>query len=265
MVDFVSDVDRVCERHGPYRAKRWAMPGDCVIESACPACRDAASAAKRQASSDAALFDFRLRLSAAGVGARYHEASFDNYRAYRTEERIALSMSRSYSEDFHRRRSPNLLMYGNTGTGKTHLACAVARTLLLNGFTVSYLPVLTMFSQYQDIASYSNKNEDSREAFFARMRAPDLLIIDEFGITSMTSKEQIVFHRVIDERYNRNAPICLVGNTDALDFKSIIGERAARRVMADAVIVAFDWPSTPANHELFIDGEHELLVDGGQS
>lgn len=255
MVDFVSDVDRVCERHGEYRAKRWVMPGGGVLCSPCPACRDEAERTKRQASVDAALFDFRLRLSAAGVGARYHSASFDTYRVSRPGERAVLDAIRHYAESFDARRSLNLVMHGRTGTGKTHLACSVARALLMRGFTVTYLPILTMFSQYHDIASYSSKNDDSREVFFARMRAPDLLIVDEFGITSMTDKEKIVFHRVIDERYNRKAPVCLVGNTDAMDFTALIGERAERRVMGEAEIYSFDWDTLPANRELFNAGE----------
>lgn len=251
MNEFTSEVDRVCDKHGPYKARRWVLPGDSVIESSCPACRDEMEASKRKASRDAALFDFRLKLAAAGVGSRYYCASFDNYRAEREEAVHTLAVLRDYAEKFDPRRSPNLIMWGKTGYGKTHLACAVARTLILNGLTVTYLPVLTMFSQYQDIASYANKNDDSREAFFARLRAPDLLILDEIGITSMTSKEQIVFHRVIDERYNRNAPICLVGNTDAFEFSQLIGERADRRVMADAEVLPFNWSNEPANYELF--------------
>lgn len=254
-MEFVSDVSRACDRHGAYKAKRWVMPGGGVLVSPCPACRDAAEVAKRQAGVDAALFDFRLRLAAAGVGARYHTASFDNYRVSSPGERAVLDAIRRYAENFDARRSLNLVMHGRTGTGKTHLACSVARELLTRGFTVAYLPILTMFSQYQDIAAYSSKNEDSREVFFGRMRAPDLLIVDEFGITSMTEKEKIVFHRVIDERYNRKAPVCLVGNTDALDFTALIGERADRRVMGEAEIYSFDWDKTPANHDLFDAGE----------
>lgn len=254
MSDLISEVDRVCQRHGPYRARRWVFPGDSAIESSCTVCRDKAEAAKRNASQEAALFDFRLKLSAAGVGSRYFGSTFDSYRAEREEAVSALATLRDYAEHFDRRRSPNLVMWGETGYGKTHLACAVARALLLNGFTVTYLPVLTMFSQYQDITSYANKNDDSREGFFARMRAPDLLILDEFGITSMTPKEQIVFHRVIDERYNRNAPICLVGNTDVFKFEEIIGERAERRVLEDAAIIEFKWSKDPANYELFALG-----------
>lgn len=258
MNDVVSEIDKVCERHGPYRARRWVFAGDVAIESSCPVCREEAEAAGRRANRESALFDFRLKLSAAGVGSRYFEATFDNYRAEREEAVLALEQLRAYVENFDARRSPNLVMWGETGYGKTHLACAVARELLLKGHTVTYLPVLTMFTQYQDITSYSSKNDESRESFFARMRSPDLLILDEFGITSMTEKEKIVFHRVIDERYNRSAPICLVGNTDVYSFREIIGERAERRVLDNADIVEFKWSKDPVNGNLFIDGEFKV-------
>lgn len=254
-MDFVFELDRVCDRHGAYRAKRWVLPGGGELVSPCQTCRAEADEAKRKSSTEAALFDFRLRLSAAGVGARYHHASFENYRTSRPEERLALDTIQHYAATFRPRQSLNLILYGRTGTGKTHLACAVARDLLLRGFTVSYLPILTLFSQYQDISSMANRNEDTREAFFARLRAPDLLIVDEFGIASMTEREKIVFHRVIDERYNRNTPICLVGNTDAIDFRTIIGERADRRVMGSAEIIEFKWDDEPLNHDLFSAGE----------
>lgn len=255
MSDLVSEIDKICERHGPYRARRWVFPGDAVIESSCPVCRDEAEQASLRANQESALFDFRLKLSAAGVGSRYFDASFENYKTDHEKSVAALDRLRKYATTFDRRHSKNLIMWGKTGYGKTHLAVAVARVLIMNGFSVTYLPVLTMFSQYQDITSYANKNDESRESFFARMRAPDLLIIDELGITSMTSKEQIVFHRVIDERYNRNAPICVVGNTDVVTFDELIGERAGRRVMEGAAIVEFNWSKDPSNYDLFVEGE----------
>lgn len=249
-MDHVTDVDRVCERHGPYVAKRWVLPGGLEMFSPCPVCREEAKAAKLKADADSAMFEFRLRLAAAGVGARYYDSSFDNYRISCPEAQAAFDVVRDWTREFHPRNSPNLIMYGLTGTGKTHLACAITRDLLLRGFSVSYLPILTLFSQYQDISSYSNRDDGTRESFFSRLRAPDLLIVDEFGITSLTEKEKIVFHRVIDERYNRNVPTCLVGNTDVLDFASIIGERADRRVMANAKIASFEWPGVANDRDL---------------
>ncbi len=66
-------------------------------------------------------FKFRLTLSGAGVGSRYYGASFDNYRVSREEEGDVVNAVRSYADNFSRNQSPNVVMHGNTGTGKTHL------------------------------------------------------------------------------------------------------------------------------------------------
>lgn len=255
MTEFVSKLAKACDRHGEYIARQWALPGGGSIVSACPGCRDEATAAESRAKSGTALFAFKLALAAAGIGPRYYEASFDNYRVSRDEESYALQSFRNYTQTFDRRRSKNLVVYGHTGTGKTHLACAMAKVLLMQGISVSYLPILNLFSQYQDITSYNSEREGSREGFFVKMRAPDLLIIDEFGIVALTEKERIVLHRVIDERYNRRAPTCLIGNSSLPEFAEIVGERAMRRVMSETVVVACDWSSAPTNSELFAEGE----------
>lgn len=247
-MDFVVDVSRTCAKHGPYQAKRWSMPGGSVIEARCPACRDE-SVAEERASRDAAHeFRFRLALSGAGVGSRYYEASFDNYRVSRTEEASALATIRDYTERFSRGGSKNLIMYGNTGTGKTHLACAMTSALLRRGVSVAYLPILTMLTQYQDITSYGG--EGTREEFFARLRAPDLLIIDEFGIVSLKDSERITLHRVIDERYTRKSPLVLIGNMSLSEMGKEVGERALRRIMGEATPIIFNW-ATSINGELF--------------
>jgi len=167
----------------------------------------------------------------------------------REEEGDVVNAVRSYADNFSRNQSPNVVMHGNTGTGKTHLACALASRLLRRGMSVTYLPILTLFSRYQDITSYGG--EGSREEFFSRMRSPDLLIIDEFGIVTLKDSERITLHRVIDERYNRKSPIVLIGNARLEELEKEVGERAMRRVMADAMVVPFDWAETPENGQLF--------------
>ncbi len=248
-MEFVKEVSQACERHGPYRARRWVMPGGAAIVSPCPACRDAALQAERDEQDGARQFKFRLDLVNAGVGTRYHESSFENYRVCGEQDSEALAIVRDYADSFSRRQSPNLVMYGKTGTGKTHLACAMTRALLKRGVSVTYLPILTLFSQYQDITSYGGSG--SREEFFARMRAPDLLIIDEFGIVTMKDSERIVLHRVIDERYNRHSPLVIIGNMGISEFQTEVGERAFRRVMGEATAVVFEWDRVNVSRDLF--------------
>lgn len=239
-----------CPKHGRYTTRKWHLPHGGTIVQPCPACRDEGEAAEKEKKSAAAMFTFRLALSNAGIGSRYYESTFENYIVSEPEERDALEAVRGYTRGFDRNQSGNLIMYGHTGAGKTHLACAMAKELLLRGHTVAYMPILTLFTQYQDISSYGAEHKGSREDFFVKMRTPDLLILDEFGMVTLTERDRIVLHRVIDERYNRRAPMCLIGNSSLPEFGEIVGERAMRRVMGEVEIVSFDWASSGQQREL---------------
>lgn len=240
-----------CPDHGEYIARQWVLPGGRVLSSPCPQCRAERDTIEQEMAANSREMSFRLKLSAAGIGRRFYDSSFENYRVARDGEREALETLRKYTIDFSRNTSPNLVMYGNTGTGKTHLACAMASYLIRRGFTVEYLPILKLFSRYHDIAGYGG--EGSREAFFSGLNGYDLLIIDEFGLVTMKDSERIVLHRVIDERYNRAAPIVMIGNMELARFGEEVGERALRRVIDHGEIVAFDWGRRD-NLDLFGEG-----------
>lgn len=248
-------VSRTCRQHGDYTAREWELTDGSSFFSPCPKCREEMERAEQEKQEKSRLFKFQLQLSQAGIGRRFYNASFDNYRVSTPKEEHVLSVVRSYAERFTR-TSPNLIMYGNTGYGKTHLGCALAADLIRRGFTVEYLPILNLFSRFQDIAGYGGKG-GQREEFFAQLRASDLLIIDEFGITSMSDDDRITLHRVIDERYNKTAPIALIGNMGLKEFSDAVGERAFRRVMADADIAAFTWEQVETG-DLF-EGECEVI------
>lgn len=239
----VKKVMKTCEKHGSYEALQWEILGGVTITSPCPICRDELLKEEEHEKQKKAIFQHRLDLSMAGIGERYTEASFDNFIVSCDEEGEAMAQCREYADRFSRKQSPNLIMYGNTGTGKTHLASAIAAVLLKKNFSVKYLPILKLFSQYQDIAGYGG--EGSREEFFLRLAAPDLLIVDEFGIVSLRDSERIVLHRVIDERYERKAPIAIIGNISLPKLKEEVGERALRRALGEALVIPCTWKKDP--------------------
>ena len=74
--------------------------------------------------------DVSNRLKAANVPQRLMTASLDNYRTMSTEQELVLRKVRDFASAYQPKDGipPRcLLMYGQTGTGKTHLAVAVMR------------------------------------------------------------------------------------------------------------------------------------------
>lgn len=246
---------KTCDTHGPYEATEWELPGGVVICSPCPVCSELLLKEEQLEKDKKAAFQHGLNLSLAGIGKRYIEASFSNFIVSRPEEGEAMGQCREYAEKFSRKKSPNLVMYGDTGTGKTHLASAISAELLHKGFTVKYLPILKLFSQYQDIRGYSG--EISREEFFLNLAAPDLLVIDEFGIVSLQDSERNVLHRVIDDRYCNKAPIAIIGNISLSILEKEVGERAFRRVLGEALVIECAWSKDPDTIDMFGDSEEK--------
>src|SRR5262249_11098992 len=116
-------------------------------ESVCPVCggsgwkiveRDGASGAERCSCPDeerSSLLEDR-----AGIPPLYRNASLDNFKlppdnptANRGLAGVLLGV-KAFAREFPTDRQPGLLLIGEPGTGKTHLAVAALRILISRGF-----------------------------------------------------------------------------------------------------------------------------------
>ena len=90
---------------------------------------------------------------------------------------------RDYAEDFGP-ASPNLLMRGGTGLGKTFLSACIARAVSARGFSVVYETTVAAMTAYED-QKFRDKPE--AEGAIRRLTDCDLLILDDLG-TEMTTE-----------------------------------------------------------------------------
>lgn len=103
-------------------------------------------------------------------------------------------------------RNIGLILYGNTGTGKTFFAECIADALLKKG----RFALLTSVSGLANAMS-SNFNEN-RARILHYIKNVDLLVLDDYGTERDTAFMNEQIFDVIDARYTSNRPLIVTTN-----------------------------------------------------
>lgn len=96
--------------------------------------------------------------------------------------------------------SENIIFFGTPGSGKTHLAIGIGRELCLKGFKVLFH---TGCSLVQELVKA--KNNLTLTNFFKKLKAFDLIIIDELGYIPFGKSEGDLLFQFISDRYEQKS------------------------------------------------------------
>lgn len=243
----VSKELAVCEQHGEYAAiisKHKEGP------SGCPTCAEILQREKDAEDQKALMAKIaadRLanKLGAALIPARFRDRTFESYIATEPKQVKALTICRDYAENFaeHFEAGRCLLLLGNVGTGKTHLATAIANHIMRT--TTATAVYRTVGGILQHIkGSYDRESEYSEGEAFAAYTKPSLLIIDEVGATKPTEFELASLFNIINGRYEEQLPTVVISNLPAGELSGALGERCVDRLReGGGIAVGFDWKS----------------------
>lgn len=171
---------------------------------------------------------------------RFEQCTFENYITSTPEQRKVLDRCISYASDFDRTMDLGtcLLLCGNPGTGKNHLATAIMKNVGASGKTALRVKA----SQYLD--AYWSKGFGEREAWLDGLADVDLIMIDEIGRSSDKKAAQDAFFRLIDMRYEKQKPSLLTTNLNREDLIQTLGEAAYDRLtQGGSVRLTLEWTS----------------------
>lgn len=134
----------------------------------------------------------------------------------------------------------NLIMYGNPGTGKTHLATAIGHAACKNDLTVGFFRTAGLVNK---LLEAKRKNEFDK--FLRKLARLDLIIADEWGYVPLDREgSQLLFH-VISECYERKSLII----TTNLEFSRWVN-------------IFYDKDMTTAMVDRLVHHSHLLIFDG---
>ena len=100
----------------------------------------------------------------------------------------------------------NIVLIGNVGLGKTHLAIALGHTACQNGHSVLFTTAVDIINT---LAAAQSAGRLKRE--FHRYLKPALLIIDELGYLPIDKFGADLLFQIISQRYER-APMVITTN-----------------------------------------------------
>lgn len=138
------------------------------------------------------------------------------------------SYCKSYAESFST-ESKNILMFGKTGLGKTHLSLAIANQVIQKGYDVLYDSAVNYLMQIEK--EHFGRDDSGRDTLQSLLTA-DLLILDDLGAEYDTPFYTSTIYNIINTRLNRSLPTIISTNLNHEGIQKKYDDRIVSRLFA---------------------------------
>ena len=139
------------------------------------------------------------------------------------------------------RSRQNIIINGKTGTGKTFLAEALAIRAIQDGFSAYYIRTASLLEEIN--ISRIDGNYTNLIKRFARYK---LLIIDDFGISPITTDDATNLFEIIEAR-NQMASTIITSQLPVKDWYGYLQNNTIADAMLDRIV--------NSSHRVFLDGD----------
>ena len=183
---------------------------------------------------------------AARIPPNYRDASLENFNIpqdnpiTKTALGTVLMQVRAFVREFPASNPPGLMLVGNTGSGKTHLAVAAMKALLDRGHEC-------LFYDYQNLLDRIRSGYDAasgaadREAYRMALDA-EVLVLDDLGAHRVTEWVEDTVTAIITYRCNHRKPLITTTNLPDEDVTGRVvnyttdgGQKVHKTTLAEAI------------------------------
>lgn len=153
-------------------------------------------------------------LGQSGIKKRFRQRTFPNFRCDTPGRKKCYEIAKEYADHFayHRANGDGLYIEGTNGTGKTHLAVAIALQLINEG-----IPVIckTSGDLLLDVKRAFDDEYVKEHEVLDVYKNVDLLIIDDLGKEQCSDWSMSTLYSILNDRYEDMKPTIVTTNYNA--------------------------------------------------
>jgi DNA replication protein DnaC len=124
----------------------------------------------------------------------------------------------------------NIILTGPAGAGKSHLACALGNKACRDGFTVLYRRMTRLLDELAQARA-----DGSMPVLLRRYAKVNVLIIDDFGPTTLSTNERRDLLEVLDDRYDISSTV-VTSQLEPTLWHAVIGDATTADSICDRLV-----------------------------
>lgn len=129
------------------------------------------------------------------------DATVNKFEVNNEMQQYAKETAIEYINTFNTAKGKSLILQGTYGTGKTHLAYAIAKAIKQQGYSVTFMHIPHLMERIK--ATYNKNSTETTEELVEMLSEVDLLVLDDIG-TENTPHALSKLYSIIDNRLGMN-------------------------------------------------------------
>ena len=145
------------------------------------------------------------------IGKNFQNLNFENFSS-NTENGLAIAIAKDYiNKNITSADANGLIIMGESGVGKTHLAASIANKLIENDKIVLMGRLTTLLDMIKETFKDNTKSENELIELYSNV---DMIIIDDLGTEKISNWALEKLYTIIENRNESRLPIIITTRFD---------------------------------------------------
>ncbi len=166
------------------------------------------------------------------IGMKFQNLNFENFNS-NSENELAIAIAKDYvNKNITSANTNGLIIMGESGVGKTHLAASIANKLIENDKIVLMGRLTTLLDMIKETFKDNTKSENELIELYSNV---DMIIVDDLGTEKISNWALEKLYTIIENRNENRLPIIITTRFDKQGLIERFGQSQDEQLV-DAII-----------------------------